>query len=86
MRLIYKGRRYLNSENKEGNTPFMEAFLAHNFAAVDVMRDEGVDINFKNSKGKRIIDIAKDINDEDIIEYIRKYKLVNMEIENLLKP
>ena len=82
IKILYSTHKYLDYENNDGITSFMQAFLDHNFEVVDIMRDLGANIHVQNSKGERIIDIAKARNDDVIIDYLKHYNLYHGNIDN----
>jgi ankyrin repeat protein len=76
-KIIYTTHKFLNWENVDGITPFMQAFIEHNFELVDAMRDMGADVHYQNSKGLKILDIANRDGDVLILDYLKHHKLYN---------
>lgn len=71
-KVVSKGAS-VNAVTLAGSTPLMQAAASGDAELVELLLKLGADANIKNRRGKAAIDIAQQINRDDIVKLLRKY-------------
>jgi ankyrin repeat protein len=82
VKVLLAAHANIEAQDNDGNTPLHEAAIYNNLAIVKILITAGADSNIKNNQGHTAADIARDLNHQNIFEYLNNVPRLQAELQN----
>jgi len=63
----------VNTKNKDGNSPLVDAIQANNLTVVKLLTENGADVHIKNNEGNSSLEYAVHAENYEIANYLYNY-------------
>lgn len=74
-------KEFIETQNSDGNTPLMNAFLRGNVELAELLIKKGANIKIQDKEGNSLINIAVSLNNDKLLQLLLEHKDANQMID-----